>query len=80
MQSISNDTMTICPLSWILSVYVEGIIMVLKELSGDFKQVDNFHVNTRYNVSSLYIVCLYRALFSLTIYAVDMIQVLLGGQ
>ena len=27
--------------------------MVLKELSGDFKQVDNFHVNTWYNVSSL---------------------------
>lgn len=52
--------------------------MVLKELPGDFKQVDNFHVNTWYNVSSLYIVYLYRALFSLTIYAVDMIQVLLG--
>ena len=80
MQGIGNDTMILCPLSWILSVYVEGIIMVLKELSGDFKQVDNFHVNTWYNVSSLHIVCLYRALFSLTIYAVDMIQVLLGGQ
>ena len=43
MQGISNDTMIICPLSWILSVYVEGI-MVLKELPGYFKEVDNFHV------------------------------------